>query len=410
MKQKILIVGNDANAYALAKKLSEKHDVFVTPKSDSIEEFAQCLDIREDSLTELLDFALENNIDMTIPVSQKAIQADIVTVFAKNNQQVFAPTARANAFSAQKNLAKKMFYKLKIPTPKFGIFEKESMALDYIKNQKVPFVIKTNDSNSATIVISEQMAKNIVNSVFIEKNNRIIIEDYVYGTPFTYYAITDGYKALPFGSSLNYRYSLDGDGGQLTAGMGACSPNYKLTINDEYFLMDNVVYPIINYLENGGTPYLGIIGINCIKSDDGNISVIGVSEFPQNADSASIFENIDEDIYNLFESCIIGTFSDEVENVSQKEQYCVSLVMNCKNKEQVENPIQGFENLGEETIVSFYPKVKKNKYLEYEIPSGQAVVLTSCAPTVASASNKVYSEAESIDFIGKSYRKDICRI
>ena len=56
MRKKILIIGNSANAYALAKKLSEDNDVFVAPGSSSIGEFAICVDIRENSSSELYTF------------------------------------------------------------------------------------------------------------------------------------------------------------------------------------------------------------------------------------------------------------------------------------------------------------------------------------------------------------------
>ena len=59
MKKKILIIGNGIKEYALAKKLSEKHDIYITPASDTLKEFAVCLDIREDSVNELLEFVLE---------------------------------------------------------------------------------------------------------------------------------------------------------------------------------------------------------------------------------------------------------------------------------------------------------------------------------------------------------------
>ena len=69
-KKKILILGNSANAYSLAKKLSENNEIFAASGSNGMKEFAQCVDIRESSVNELLDFALENGIDMVIPVSQ----------------------------------------------------------------------------------------------------------------------------------------------------------------------------------------------------------------------------------------------------------------------------------------------------------------------------------------------------
>ena len=50
MKKKVFIIGNNANAYALAKKFSKTADVFITPGSDSLKEFATCLDIRENNV------------------------------------------------------------------------------------------------------------------------------------------------------------------------------------------------------------------------------------------------------------------------------------------------------------------------------------------------------------------------
>ena len=185
MRKKILIVGNSAKEYALAKKLSEKYEIYVTPESDTIKEFAFCLDIREDKPEELLEFVLENGIDMTVAISQKSINADIATVFNANKQPIFAPSAKANELVSNKSLAKKILYKLRVPTPKFGIFDKLNLANDYIKNQKMPFVIKTNDSNSATVITSLNTAKNILESISAEKN-KIIIEDYVYGIPFSF--------------------------------------------------------------------------------------------------------------------------------------------------------------------------------------------------------------------------------
>ena len=408
MKKKILIIGNSAKEYALAKKLSLKHEVYVTPSSDTIKEFATCIDIREDKSSELLEFVMENGIDLTIPVSITALKSDIVELFNKNNQAIFAPQRNAAKLVLDKALAKKVLYKLRIPTPKFGIFEKQNMVLDYIKNLKNPFVLKTDDNNSAAIFTSYQTAKTLVESSFIEKNKRIIVEDYIYGTPFSFYTITDGYKALPIGSSITYKHSLEGNGGQLTSGMGACAPNYKLSIEQEYYLMDNVIYPTLDYCEIEGNPYLGILGINGVLTDDGRMFILGWQSFMQDCDAQAVLDILDEDLFELFNSCVIGSFSDEVDGINLFDKYSASLVLTCKNKENVENAIIGIDNLEEETSLTFYPSVNKNKYLEFEANYGSVVVLTSSGTTASKAVKKMYQEAEDIDFKGKHYRKDIC--
>ncbi len=409
MSKKILIIGNGAKEYALAKKLSEKHEIYITPASDTLKEFAQTLDIREDSVAELLEFAMENGIDMTIPVSSAALNSNIVEVFNNNNQKIFAPDERASRIIFDKALAKKVLYKLRITTPKFGIFEKQNMVLDYIKNQKIPFVMKTDSPNSAAVFTSAYAAKSLVEASFIEKNNRIIIEDYVYGTPFSFYTITDGYKALPIGSSITYKHALEGDGGQLTSGMGACSPNYKLTLEQEYYLMDNVIYPTLDYLEIEGSPYLGILGVNGILTQDGKIFVLGWQSFMQDCDAPSVLEVLDEDLFELFDSCVVGSFSDEARQIHSGERAASTLVLTCKNKENKENIIDGLDLIDEDTKIVFYPNVKKNRYLELEADTGAVLSLTSIAATASSAVKKMYEEAESIKFDSINYRKDICK-
>lgn len=409
MSKKILIIGNSAAAYALAKKMSVGNEVYVAPGSDTIKEFATCLDIREDATVELLEFALENDIEIVIPISLKSLESDIVHLFTQNNLSVFAPSKGASKFIFDKSAVKKAMYKLRIPTPKFGIFEKQNMALDYIKNLKKPFVLKTNEKSSATILTSPNTAKNLLDSYFAQKNQKILIEDYTWGTPFAFYALTDGYKALPLGSSIMYKHSLEGEGGQLTNGMGSCVPNYKLSIENEYFLMDSVIYPFLEHLESNNNPYLGIIGVNGILLEDGNIQILGFEPFLHDCDCAAVLELVDTDLVELIQSCLVGSFSDEVEFIPQKEMFATSLVLSCKNKENNQNVISGLENIDESLLKSFYPNVVKNRYMEYEAKNGSVLVLTSFGRTVSSSTNNVYEEAENIEFKGLSYRKDICK-
>ena len=407
--KKVLIIGNSAKEYALAKKMSETCKVYVAPGSQTMKDFAEIVDIRPNSSKEILEFVMENDISLTIPVDKTALDTNIVELFEKNNQQIFAPSRASISALAEKSSAKKLMYKLKIPTPKFGIFEKQSMVNDYIKNIKGPFVIKTNRSNSAVVLTSPKSAKVILDSLYAESPNKIIIEDYIFGTPFAFYCITDGYKALPVGSSILYKHSLEGEGGQLTEGMGACSPNYKLSFENECFLTERVIYPTIEYLEKQGTPYTGILGVNGILTEDNTIQVLGFQNFMQDADCAGIIELIEAELYDLFESCAMGTFSDEVSFIGQKDLSAVSIVLNCRNKDNEQNVISGIEDTDENCKLSFARNTRINKYLEYEAEYGSVAVVTAFGRTVASASERAYEEASNIKFRGVSYRKDICK-
>src|SRR5574344_1907932 len=96
-KKKIFIIGKSAKEYALAKKFSlleEVEEIFVAPGNDAMKEFATVVDIREKDVKELLEFVLENGIDLTVCTSENAIKEDIAELFASNGQLIFAPTDR----------------------------------------------------------------------------------------------------------------------------------------------------------------------------------------------------------------------------------------------------------------------------------------------------------------------------
>ena len=127
---KILVVGSDANAYSIAKNMSENENVdavFVAPGFDKITDFAQNIDIAETNTPELLDFVLENEISLTIVTSINAIEQDIAAFFADARRLVFAPCAESANVALYKSLAKKLMYRLKIQTMKFGIFDRENI-------------------------------------------------------------------------------------------------------------------------------------------------------------------------------------------------------------------------------------------------------------------------------------------
>ena len=174
MNKKVLILGNSAKEYALAKKLSENCQVFVAPGNSAISEFATIVDIRDNSTRDLLEFCVENNVDMVIPVSDASIKSDISDVFARHNISVFSGVYESKDVLLDKISAKRLLYKLKIPTPRFGIFDKQAMAVEYIKKLSIPFVVKSNVPSSAVILNSLKSNDNILDYIFAQKNGKII--------------------------------------------------------------------------------------------------------------------------------------------------------------------------------------------------------------------------------------------
>ena len=408
MKKNLLIIGNSAKESALAKILSESFNIYVASGNHSIEEFATIVDIRENNVAELAEFALENDISFTICCSESAIINGITKVFEMNGLQIFAPTDDAAKFCTSKIAGKKMMYKLRIPTPRFGTFDKKNLALDYLKNCEMPIVIKTDNhigNNGVMVCPTENIAKSYIEDCYFSGEEKILIEDYVYGTDFSFYVITDGYKALPIGSTVDYKFSLEGNGGLMTEGMGAYSPCNKFIYDQIDYLMNDIVYPVIDYQANNGTPYIGIIGFDGVLTSDGRISIIECNTFLKDHDAQCVLSLLDDDIYKLMEACVIGSFSDEYDYVQLKDEFAVSGVLSSgKYKDGV---IIGLDELQDNTFVAHF-NTKKNEYLEYLTQGGRTLLITKIAKTLSRAKQGLYEELEFIDFQGKQYRKDIC--
>ena len=410
MKKKIFIVGSSANAYSLAKYFALKEDKFevhISSGSDLVSDFAIKADIRDNNVAELLKYAITNSIDLTVVVSKDAIRADIVSDFRENSQAIFAPDAECSNFATSRSAAKKFLYKQHILVPKFGIFEKAQLAIDYLKTAQYPVLITT-DSDSENSVravcISEPQAKVCVNDIFSQDEERVVIEEYIYGHPYTLYVISDGYQALPICPVGDYRFLEDGDGGMYTQGVGAFAPDYKLSFDTVNKMLTKDVNNIINYLQKRGNPYVGILGVEAVLKPDNTYIITGFTPFFKEHDADVVLSLIESDLYEIMEACANGSFSDDYDEIMTSEMSAVSCVLSSRVNN---SKVSGLDVDDERILISHF-STRRNKYFECLTNKGRVMTVTATASTVSGARQLLYDTIEDIVFDGKKFRKDIC--
>ena len=406
--KKVFIIGSSATEYTLAKKISELEEietVFVAPGNDAMKEFCTVVDIRENNVQELLEFALENAIDLTIASSELAIKNDIASIFQQNNQMIFAPTKASANICLSKSSGKKFMYKTRIPCPKFGIFDKPSLAIDYVKTSNMPVVVKTDEYQEKGVLVCNafSIAKACIEELFDSGETKVIVENYVLGHEFSFYVITDGYHALPLGSVATYKQELEGNGGHITQGMGAITPDYKVSRQIEQRILQQIIYPTINTLVRQQTPYIGILGVDLIMTAEEQLFAIEFNSFLREPDSQGILALLNENLYHLFQACVIGSFADDYAQLDISDKYAASCVLLSKKKESI---ISGLDDLDESTQVAHF-STKKNAYLEYETASERALTITRTARVLSKALDDLNEEVSVINFEGMKFRRDI---
>lgn len=409
-KKKILIVGSSAREYSLAKKLSQTEgigEIFVAPGNIAIKEFATVVDIREDSVSELVEFAIKQEINLTVATSEKAIKADIESSFQANNQMIFAPSVESAKICLYKSFGKKFMYKNHVPCTRFGIFEKQNLAIDYLKNAKMPIVVKTDEHQGTKGVLvcqNSQIASQFIEDLFESGEKKVILEEYAFGHEFSFYVVTDGYRAVPLGSVANYKYSLEGNGGLITPGIGAFAPDYKITNQIERKVLQQIIYPTLNALAKMQTPYVGIFGVDCVLTSDEHIFALEFNSFLAEPDCQVILALLEDNLFNIMQACAVGSFADDYESIEMADNYAVSCVLSSGKKK--DSIITGLENLDEETEVAHF-NTRKNEYLEYVTNGERTISLTRTARTLSRAVENLYEEIELVKFDGKKFRKDI---
>ena len=384
-KKKILIVGN---LYPLISRITrDVEEVFVAPGDEIISKIATCVDIREDNPNELLKFALDNNIDLTIVASEKAIESDIASVFQANEMPIFGPTAQSAECVLKKSSGKKFLYKLHAKTPKFGIFDKSQLALDYIKNATFPIVISSDSVDSQKYCCTTfERAKYHIEDLFISGTDKVVIQDFVYGSEFSFYAVSDGYHAVPLTTSHNFKFSENGDSGILTNGVGAYVPDNSLSRETMLSVFNDVLLKAVSALEANGSPYMGIIGVDAVLTADG-VSILNFKPMFSQIDAQAVLNNIDEDLIDLFEACANGFFADEYDDVLVNSDVSVSCFIRPRNNSFV---------LPEAELIDSSVLKLQNGY-----------VLTSSARTLNRAKQILKDDIENIGVNNIKYRSDI---
>ena len=203
----------------------------------------------------------------------------------------------------------------------------------------------------------------------------MLIEDFVYGHNFKIYYITDGYNAIPlvslkktlFDDDWNFNF----DGVEIEVQDNFITNSIQKTITDD------IVLPILNYLQRGDNSYSGILAVSCVLNEDLSYNITDIDTFFSNMDAQATLNLIDENLVEVFESCANGSFSDEYDDILINDNFSVAKLVKFNRK---------------------FNKSEINDLIESKIiKCGENVVLTSTAKTISRAKEKLSDDIKFIN-------------
>ena len=119
---KVLVVGGGGREHAICWKLSNEDNVekiYCAPGNAGISYVAECVNIEDSEIESLLQFAKENEIDLTIVGPEVPLVSGIADVFQKENLKVFGPNKKCAQLEGSKAFSKDFMVRHNLPTAKY---------------------------------------------------------------------------------------------------------------------------------------------------------------------------------------------------------------------------------------------------------------------------------------------------
>jgi len=271
MTEKILILGSSAREHALATKLSNDGcEVFVTPGNAGTTAHNITLDPTDKPA--VVEYCLENDIDLVIPGSEQYICCGLVDMLNMHSVEVFAPELYVSKLESSKLYAKKLMESCDIPTARFAAFRHYSDALRFVSENDWARVVKADGLTGSKGVfvcesleeVQEKLSLIMIDKQFGDASDMVLLEERLHGEEVSFTLSVSDNIVQVWPMVRGYKRRGTGDMGPNTGGMGC------ITVNNPELqekIMMNVVQPLFHAFEREDITYKGFLFIDLMVCD-----------------------------------------------------------------------------------------------------------------------------------------------
>lgn len=410
----VLLIGNGGREHALAWKIAQSpllEKFYAIPGSPGIADYAQCVAMSIDDNAALVNFAKDKAIDLVVVGPEAPLVNGLVDALNDAGIEAFGSTKDAAQIEGSKIFAKRLMKKYNIPTAAFEVFDNPDDAKAYIRVQGAPIVIKADGLAAGKGVIVAQSLDEALNAVdemktFGTAGSRIVVEEFMDGEEASVLALTDGETIIPLIAAQDHKRVDDGDKGLNTGGMGAYAPAPIVDNVIAAQVAEKILKPTIAALKAEGITYRGCLYAG-LMIKDGVAKVVEFNCRFGDPETQVVLPLMESDLLELMTDCAEGSLSDKKISWSAGSAVCVILASGGYPKAYKKNlPIDGVTKAKALGAMIFHAGTKL-KDDELITSGGRVLGVTTTAPSLREAVDKVYRCVEVIHFDDMHYRKDI---
>ncbi len=416
----ILIIGSGARESAFIWKLNQsKKDVklfSINPNAGAAELSIPIYTENED-LEFIKSQVIELKIDMVL-VGPEIPLINGIQDFLKRDPltkkiSTIGPSKEGAKLEGSKDFAKKFMSKYNIPTAKYRSFRQSQIevAWEYLETIKPPYVLKADGpaAGKGVLIINDlneakTQLKNLLFGKFGESSKTVVVEEFLNGIEMSCFVLFDGknYKILPY--AKDYKRIGENDTGLNTGGMGSVSPVPFLDKKLKKKIEDKIIKPTIEGIKKENMDYKGFIFIGLINVKN-EPYVIEYNVRMGDPETQVVLSRLKNDFVDILTCCENQTL-DKLDFHFDMKSYTNVVLASGGYPEKYEKGklITGLDNITE-SIIFHAGTTKKDNNIYTN--GGRVLSVVSSATKMKDALKKSYNTINKINFIGKTFRKDI---
>lgn len=413
----ILLIGSGGREHAIAKKLYESPDtkkIFCTPGNPGTEKYAVSVVLNTSNHNEVLSYCKNNEINLVVIGPEIPLVEGLVDFLNKYNILVFGPKKLAAKLEGSKKFTKEICEKYNIPTAKYKSFNEENLAIDYLKTQNFPIVIKADGLAAGKgVIIAENLnegidaIKKIFSGIFDEAGNKIIIEEFLIGEEVSFFILADENNFIELTSAQDHKRIGLNDTGPNTGGMGAYSPAPIMTEELKKKTIERIIKPTLEAMKKLGCPFTGILYAGLMITNEGP-KLIEYNVRFGDPECQVILPRLKTDLLSLIVNCCRNKLSESI--VEWNKNYALTIVMASEGypgsykKDQLITGIDSAEENPNTTIFHAGTKKSGNSIMTN---GGRVLSVTCFGKTVKEANLNAINAIKLIKWDNSYYRSDI---
>jgi phosphoribosylamine--glycine ligase len=417
---KVLIVGGGGREHALAWKAAQSpkvSEVLVAPGNAGTlhEANVRNVPVEAENIDGLVQLARAEEVELTIVGPEQPLVDGIADRFDAEGLKCFGPRAAAARLEGSKAFTKDFLARHGIPTGAYAAFESLEPALEYVRAQGAPIVIKADGLAAGKgVIIADSVAEAeatvttmLEQRAFGEAGARVVVEEFLQGEEASFIAMVDGTDIVPLASSQDHKARDDGDSGPNTGGMGAYSPAPVVTEAMHERIMHEVMLPTVEGLAADGVSYRGFLYAGIMIDGDGVPNVLEFNCRFGDPETQPILMRLRSDLVELCLRSFDGTLGQAT--VDWDPRAALGVVMAAggyPGSYEKGAQIHGLDqDLGE--AVKVFHAGTRNADGRVVTSGGRVLCTVALGDSVTDAQQRAYEAVKTIRWEGAFYRTDI---